>query len=97
MKERLPVSTIESPREIVVFEEKPLIKNSIVERMFMRIASDEWMKTYNEKATSDVPAIKASATAYASTKVERLFDYLTNSYEKQGGSLDELNSHLWNK
>jgi len=82
----------EKPRK-----EQSLIPNTIIERLFMSICDDEQMKTYMNKAQSSEPAIRASATAYASTKVERIFMYWRDSYIKQGGDLEYLTFKLWNK
>lgn len=77
--------------------EAPLIPNTIIERMFMSICTDEQMSVYLEKAQSDNPAIRASATAYASSKVERMFLYFRDSFIKEGGDLEFLSWKLWNK
>lgn len=74
---------------------KPLIPNTIIERMFMSICTDEQMKTYITKAESPEPAIRAGATAYASAKVERIFSYWRDDFIRQGGDLDWLNFKLW--
>jgi hypothetical protein len=77
-------------------KEESLIKNSIIERMFMSVCTDEQMQIYINKAQSTDPAIRASATFYASMKVERLFKHWRDEFIKQG-DLDYLNWKLWSK
>ncbi len=87
----------------VIYEKKnkhldqSLIPNTIIERLFMSIADDEQMRIYIEKANSNTPAIRASATAYASSKIERIFMYFRDDYIKKGGDLEYLNFSLWRK
>ena len=65
-------------------KEKPLIHNSLIERMFYRIGNDHEVKTYNTLATSSV----ARATAYASRKIVPVFEALVAGHERVGGSVE---------
>lgn len=78
-------------------EPAPLIPNTIIERMFLSICDDEQMQTYMSKAQSTNPAIRASATAYASSKIERMFQYWRDTFIKSGGDLEYLNWSLWKR
>lgn len=77
--------------------ETSLIPNSIIERLFMSVCDDEQMRVYMEKANSSNSAIRASATAYASSKVERVFMYWRDTYIKSGGNLEFLQFSLWKR
>lgn len=78
-------------------KETSLIPNTLIERMFMSICTDEQMSVYLEKANSENPAIRASATAYASSKVERMFMFFRDKYIREGGDLEYLGYKIWNK
>lgn len=90
----MPTTIYDSKKES---SSSSLIPNTIIERMFMSICDDEQMKIYVEKAQSQEPAIRASATAYASAKVERTFQYFRDTFIKTGGDMEYLQFMLWRK
>lgn len=62
--------------------ERPLIKNSLVEGMFLRIADDREVTIF--KAMAEQGATHR-ATALASRKVAPLFNWLVERFEQEHG------------
>lgn len=78
-------------------QDKPLIPNSIIEELFMMDATDEMMQVYTSKAQSSIPAVRASATAYASEKIRRIYKFRRDKCIREGEDTDYVQWRLWNK
>jgi hypothetical protein len=72
--------------------DKSLIKNTIVEKMFLRIGNDQEVKQFVELAENST----ARATAYASRKVYPIFEALVNERERVG-SVEGLKTIVYRK
>ena len=71
-----------------------LIPNTQLEAMFLSIANDEQMKEFNQLIEK---GLVHTATAYASHKVNKTFQYLRDNFIRQGGDLEYLQFFLWRK
>jgi hypothetical protein len=72
-------------------KEQTLIPNTIVERMFLRIANDAECKTFVNLAEDST----ARATAYASRKIFPVFDALVAGHERQTGEIEGLKTVVY--
>lgn len=75
-------------------KEESLIPNSQLEQMFMSICTDEQMQEYTRLVEK---GLTHTASAYASHKVQRTFQYFRDTFIKNGGDLEYLQFKLWNK
>lgn len=70
------------------------IPNKQIEQMFLSIASDDQMHEYNKLVDNGHIAI---ASAYASQRVFKTFNYWRDSFIKTGGDLEYLQFILWKR
>lgn len=75
-------------------DDKSLIPNTQLEQMFMSICTDEQMQEYQKLIQK---GLIHTASAYASHKVQRTFQYFRDTFIKTGGDLEYLQFKLWNK
>lgn len=79
-------------------KEQALIPNKIVERLFFALIEDpELRQVYMDKATSTNAAVRASATAYASAKVEKVVMYWKSNYTRTGYDMEYMNYMLFKR
>lgn len=81
---RLSMDFISTPalnmaKEITIYKDKPLIKNSTLERLFLSVATDEQMRMYMHLLSDGTTA---RATAYVSRIVGTWFDYFRDEARK---------------
>ena len=74
--------------------ERPLIRNSLVEKMFLRIANDAEMGEFVKQAESGATH---RATAYASRKVFPVFEALVRGHERAGGNIEGIKNVVYRK
>lgn len=77
-----------------VSKEESLIPNSQLEQMFMSICTDDQMQEYTKLIEK---GLTHTASAYASHKVQRTFQYFRDTFIKSGGDLEFLQFKLWHK
>ncbi len=75
-------------------KEQSLIPNTQLEQMFMRVCDDEQMQEYQRLIDKD---LIHTASAYASHRVMRTFNYWADSFIKNGGDMEYLQFMLWRK
>lgn len=75
-------------------ENKSLIPNAQLESMFLSICNDKQMMEYNRLIDK---GLIHTASAYASHKVQKTFQYLRDSFIKNGGDMDYLQYFLWER
>jgi hypothetical protein len=68
-------------------DDKPLIPNTILEAMFLRIANDDQTLKYTNLCDQGHISL---ATAYASNMLNKVFYKLVEKYEADGGSIEDL-------
>jgi len=73
-------------------KEKTLIPNSQIEQMFLSICTDEQMSEFNKLVEK---GLIHTASAYASQRVLKTFQYWRDSFIKKGGELDYLQWMLY--
>lgn len=72
--------------------EQSLLPNKQLEVMFLSIADDEQMQEFNKLIEK---GLTHTATAYASHRVMRTFQYWRDSFIATGGDLEFLQFRLW--
>jgi hypothetical protein len=69
-------------KEQTQYIDRPLIKNTGLEKMGLRIYNDEEMQTFTRLAETST----ARATAHVTRKVVPVFEALVEDYERQHGA-----------
>jgi hypothetical protein len=75
--------------------EEALIPNKQLEEMFLRICDDDQMQEYIKLAKEK--GMAHTATAYASHRVKKVFNFLVEHYERSGGDFELLQDILYPK
>lgn len=80
--------------KVIYHKEQSLIPNAQLEQMFLSICTDEQMTEYNKLVDK---RLIHTATAYASHKVQKTFQYFRDAFIKNGGDIDYLQYTLWKR